>query len=234
MVIYETLWANALAAFQRGEPELDPHLPDKRQDLRRGISLALRLNPDVQSRIQAWLAEIAPLCPGQYFYPPAEMHITLLSFISASTEWRREMPWFAVGRALLPDILRSQPSWEIQFRGITASPAGILIQGFPADDTMNQLRDQLRAAFTRAGLGQHLDRRYKISSAHITVLRFCHRQIDWAQLLPKLQASREIDFGRLRVDRLQLLWGDWYATTGIVRKLQEFPLQPVATIQPKT
>jgi hypothetical protein len=41
-----------------------------------------------------------------------------------------------------------------------------------------------------------------------------------------LSENRETDFGEMTADRIQLLWGDWYASAETTRTLQEYPLSP--------
>src|SRR6185295_16432147 len=62
-------------------------------------------------------------------------------------------------------------------RGITLiarpGPAAITrIAGFVEGDRLNQLREAIRSALGRAGLGESLDARYRIVTAHATIMRF--------------------------------------------------------------
>ena len=101
-----------------------------------------------------------------------------------------------------------------------------MIQGFPAGDALEQLRDELREAFARNGLGDRLDRRYKINSAHMTIMRFRQPAADWKPLMKALAENRHTGFGGTQVNRIQLIWGDWYASADIARTLQEYSLKP--------
>ena len=92
------------------------------------------------------------------------------------------------------------------------------------DDELVQIRDALRDAFDRNGFGGMLDRRYKISTAHMTAMRFSDLGGDWKRLASMLEENRGTDFGETDVNSLQLVWGDWYASGSIVRTLQEFRL----------
>ena len=127
-------------------------------------------------------------------------------------------------RAIINEVLPRQRPFKICFRGVTASPNAVMIQGFPAGDGLNQLRDELRQAFAQNGLGGQLDRRYKITSAHMTVMRFSRLETDWQQLAALLAKNRTRDFGAMEVNRIQLIWGDWYASAKTVRILQEYQL----------
>ena len=103
-----------------------------------------------------------------------------------------------------------------------------MIQGFPADDGLSRLRDELRDAFRKEGLGENLDRRYKTVTAHLTVMRFAEPEADWKRLYDFLETHRETDFGGTRFQTLQLIWSNWYASAGVARVLQEYPLKESA------
>ena len=45
---------------------------------------------------------------------------------------------------------------------------------------------------------------------------------DWKHLLELLKANRMTDFGETSVTRLELIFGDWYASANTVRTLQEY------------
>lgn len=222
--MYEKLWAEARASFARGQYQCDPQLPDKSRDLRRGLSLALRPSPEVLAKIKPFTDQLAAVCPGQYFYQPAELHVTVLALISGSPAWRKEFRHFPAYRALVSEVLREQKAFPLEFRGLTASPAAVMIQGFVPGDELNQLRARLRETFAQKGFPHALDRRYKITTAHITVMRFQKPGADLKSLLAFLKANRPTDFGAMTATRLQLVWGDWYASAETLRTLREYQL----------
>jgi len=74
-------------------------------------------------------------------------------------------------------------------------------------------------------VAEQLDVRYKINSAHITVMRFCNANADWKHLLELIEANRMTDFGETSVTRCELIFGDWYASANTVRTLQQFKLK---------
>jgi 2'-5' RNA ligase len=230
--IYEQLWSEAVTAFERGEQPVDPVLSGQTRDLRRGVTLVFRPSPPVRDRVKNFLDRLATVCPGQYFYQPEELHVTVLSIISGTEFWRKEIRKLAACRAIIGDVLSHQHAFPISFRGVTASPGAVLIQGFPTGDGLTQIRDALRAAFAQNGLGGLLDRRYKVSAAHMTALRFKKPETNGQRLVSLLTKNRRTDFGESEVNRLQLIWGDWYAARNIVRTLQEYPLSDAADPRP--
>ncbi len=222
--IYEQLWQDAVLAFARGKPDVDPYLSDKRADSRRGVTLVARPPQSVRDKVRDYLERLALVCSEQYIYRPEELHVTVLSIISGTSSWRSEIRQLASYRAVIGAVLSRQRSFRIRFRGITASPGSVMIQGFPMDDGLAGIRNELRTAFAKDGFSRLLDRRYRISTAHITALRFRPPGVNAAGFLALLQEGREMDFGEMHVTNLQLIWGDWYASANIVRALEDYRL----------
>ena len=107
---------------------------------------------------------------------------------------------------------------------MTASPAAVLVQGFPQDDSLRTLRQRVRTGFAEIGLTGELDRRYPPVTAHLTVMRFrgqlSHRQA-FSQFI---ETNRTREFGIGRVEKLQLVWNNWYMSEKEVRVIAEYQL----------
>ena len=174
--------------------------------------------------VNSFLRELAAAAPGQYFYRPDELHVTVLAVIPGSAAWREKIRDLAAIQAVIGKILQRRRPFVISFRGITASPDAVMIQGFPESEALMEIRDELREVLRNNHLGGDFDRRYKINTAHITVMRFGTVRADWKAFVGLLKANRQTDFGDTRVRTLQLLWGDWYASAQSVRTIQEYPL----------
>jgi 2'-5' RNA ligase len=222
--IYDQLWSKTAATLDSGGLRADPLLRGQAGDPRRGATLVARPDAGVRNRVETFLREAAVFCPGQHVYQPAELHLTVLAVIPGSETWRREIHRLPVCQQVLGEVLKNGRAFSVKFRGVTVSPEAVLIQGFPRDDTLAQLRDGLRSALRNRGVGENLDRRYKITAAHLTVMRFANPKADWKRLLDFLRAHREIEFGETRFQSLQLIWSDWCADAKTVRVLREYPL----------
>jgi 2'-5' RNA ligase len=222
--IYERLWQEAALAFESGRPRIDPLLPDKINDLRRGVTLLLRPDQTVQRSLNAFLGELAGVAPGQYFYRPEEFHVTVLAIIPGSELWQDKWCHLDACRHVLDKVLKAHREFSIVFRGVTATADAVMIQGFPAGDTLLQIRNQLRSEFRSSPLSHELDRRYRILAAHLTVMRFCRPDTDWKRLKNLLGSNRTTDFGETRVQSLQLVLTDWYSSADRVRVLEEYRL----------
>jgi 2'-5' RNA ligase len=127
-------------------------------------------------------------------------------------------------RRIIGAALQKHREFSIVSRGVTATAAAVMVQGFPAGDALLRIRNHLRQELRSSPLSHELDRRYRIHAAHMTVMRFCHPDTDWKQLKALLEANRVTPFGETRVHRLQLVLSDWYASADSVRLLEEYRL----------
>jgi 2'-5' RNA ligase len=227
MKIYEQLWSEAMAAFELGKPKLDPYLPDKRDDRRRAVSLSIPLPAEVQARIKNFFDAMAGEFPGQYYYGPEELHVTMVTLISATENWEAEFGDVEAFRGIVREVFGRHHGFKLEFRGVTAAPNAVIVQGFTVDNTLENIRADLRRTFVERGFPNRLDRRYPNAAAHVTAMRFCKGDSDWRRLAGVLAANRETSFGEMQVERIELTWGDWYLTKGIARVLEEFRLPKV-------
>ena len=104
----------------------------------------------------------------------------------------------------------------------------MLAQGFPRDDTLEQVRERLRASLVRRGLGSTVDGRYRLETAHTTLVRFVSPLRNPPRFVDALAAARERAFGTTLVDRLELTLGDWYQSSERSPAVAEFALDPDA------
>lgn len=223
--VYERLWRKTSRLLRSGRVQVDPRLRNKVGDGRRGVTLVALPDAVVRRRVRTFLREASKICPRQHLYKPSELHVTMMAIIPGSESWRDEIKRLPACQAALGSILKDGRAFSVHFRGVTVSPDAVMIQGFPTNGALTRMRNQLRGAFQAAGLGGNLDRRYKTVTAHLTVMRFARPEADWQRLLDFLQAHRETDFGETCFKSLELIWSNWYASAGVVRVLQEYPLK---------
>lgn len=222
--IYEKLWQDAATAFERGEQKIDVHLPDKARDSRRGVTLVFRPPVAVRDAAADFISRLEVVCPRQYFYRREELHVTVLSIITMTELWREEMERFEKCRHIIGDVLNGQRSFKVKFQGVTASRDSVMIQGFPIGGGLAAIREALRGAFSRSGFGDMLDRRYKVTAAHISMMRFCRADANMKRLLAILKENRQMALGEYEIENLELIWSDWYASANTVKLLEEYRL----------
>lgn len=206
---YDAMRRAAIDQLRQHGPSVDPLL-DSAQDTRRGITLVARPPASIAANIAAVLADFHHSEPDQYYYPVSDLHLTLLSIVSCS-------PGFALNGIPVADyqrtasaIARQAAPFAIRFSGLTASPSGVMVQGVPQGEGLNQLRDETRRLFRQSGLPQSIDHRYVLQTAHATVIRFRRGLGDTTAFIQKIEQYQQVDFGVFTVDAMELVYNDWY------------------------
>lgn len=220
---YNSLYENAVQKIAAGHAEIDP-LIDDASDARRGLTLLIRRSETVKNRIREFLDELALTAPGQYLYPASDMHITVMAVITAVPGFQLQEIQPEAYKALISASLAGLAPFQMDFRGLTASPAGVLVQGFPAARTLDDIRDRLREVFKTSTLRQSLDARYPIQTAHITVARLRQPLADVNAYLDVIEKYRTVDFGTMQVQELELVYNDWYQRAVHTQRLAQFQL----------
>ena len=216
------LYTESIAKIAAGNYETD-HLIDSDTDQRFGITLVIRPDTKTKGKIQQFLTEAKAIEPDQYHYQNADIHITLMSIISCYEGFDLKDIHVQDYIQLIQQVLARRKPFEIQFKGLTASPSCILIQGF-LTDILNEIRDDLRAGFKNSDLQQSVDKRYAIQTAHATVIRFRSELIHVDALLSLIENYRDFDFGTFEVKQVELVYNDWYQRERFVKKLHVFKL----------
>lgn len=221
---YEQMWSGAIPRIRAGTIEVDSVLAAGEPDRRRGLTVVARPSPAVRSRVVAFLSELWDLEPGQYYYDAAEFHVTVLSLFTASANHR---PFFAQKErfvAAVDSALRRAGSLGIDFAGVTVSRGTVMIQGFFEKDALNGLRDRLRRQLREHGLGAGVDQRYRLQTAHMTVVRFRAPLHDGERFAAVLEGARHRPFGSVAIRSLSLVAHDWYMSRRVTKVVKRYRL----------
>ena len=221
---YEEMWLSAIGKIRAGKIESDEVLAGGLEDNRRGLTLIARPSAGVRKSAAAFLRELGHLEPDQYYYGPADFHITVLSLFTATVE--SEL-FFAQTRQYLSAVdqaLRKALPFTVEFAGVTVSPGAVLIQGFLENEGLNKLRDKLRRELRLHGLTEGLDARYRLKTAHMTVVRFRAPLRDSEQFASTLEHSRSRLFGTASIRSLSLVKNDWYMSHRGLQTLKRYRL----------
>lgn len=217
---YNLLYKEAIGKIVSDTYQIDD-LIDSKTDKRLGLTVVIRPSFAVREKIQQFLDELKIIEPNQYYYPSSDIHITVMSIISC-------YEGFEINNIDLPkyiDLIRKCLVTEdinIQFKGLTASDSCIMVQGFMNNNYLNEIRDNLRAAFKNSNLEQSLDKRYSIQTAHSTVVRFKNKFEEKDAFLKLIEKYKHFDFGSFNVNHFELVSNDWYQRDEFVRKLYDF------------
>lgn len=221
---YNRLYINAVEDIKNNQYVIDGQI-DSSSDNRFGITVVIRPSLDVKNKIQDFLDELKKNNPNQYYYPNSDIHITVLSIISCYNGFDLKTVSIPEYSRVIQKSIEDIKEIEIHFEGITASNSAIMVQGFTSSDSLNQLRNNLRKNFKNSGLQQSMDARYTIQTAHLTVMRFREKIIDKEALLKTLEEYRTLDFGKFKVEKLELMYNDWYQRNHLTQRLHSFELK---------
>ena len=220
---YDEMWSKSMQAYEQGRFHLDSWL-DRKDDDRFGITLLLRPGKSAKKNIQKFLTQLQSIEPHQYYYPASDIHLTSMSIISCYSGFQLDEISIDDYCSLLIECIENISPFSIHFKGVTASDSCIMIQGFPQNDQLDQLRGLIREKFRNSKLENSLDKRYTLKTAHLTIMRYrnpLQHPKDWIQ---QITAFRDFDFGLCPINQLELVFNDWYQRTEKVKKLHVFEL----------
>ncbi|ORC29894.1 hypothetical protein B4O97_18760 [Marispirochaeta aestuarii] len=223
--IYDGLYNGSVRKISNSCYTIDD-LINSPNDTRRGISLIFRPSSSVRKEISRFLDTLQQLDPNQYYYPESDMHVTILSIVSCYPEFNVASIHIPAYINLLQKAISDAKGFTLHFRGITASPSCVMIRGFPENNTLNDLRNNLRSIFKMSSLEHSIDKRYELQTAHSTVLRFRDRISDISRFLEILESYKDFYFGSCTVDSLEFVVNDWYLRKRNTEKLFSFSLPP--------
>ncbi|MGF1684703.1 2'-5' RNA ligase family protein [Photobacterium minamisatsumaniensis] len=220
--IYDEMWNSFSQAMDAKQYQPDPMINNS-SDTRRGITALsyLRHSSPLASQIANFQQEVKALEPEQYYQPESDLHLTVLSIVTCTENYTLSCSSASDYVKVFKEALCDAGSFDIHFKGITASPSCILLQGFMPDDLLSDVREKLRLAFNNSPLYASIDSRYKIATAHSTIIRFKDNLNDPRGLFDLNNRYRDYEFGTHTVDRLALVFNNWYQQKEHTRLLAE-------------
>ncbi len=221
---YDKLYQASIQKIQSDSYQVDK-LIDSPNDKRFGITLLLRPDNSAKINIQKFLSEIRVIEPNQYFYRDSDLHVTVMSLISCYDGFNLNQIRIEDYIETIKKSIMGIGCFNIEFRGLTASPSCLTIQGFLENNTLNQIRDNLRVDFKDTGLEQSMDKRYAIQAAHSTIFRLKEKIENKESFLNIIEKYRDYYFGTFTVDSLVLVFNDWYQRKEFVNELYRFELE---------
>lgn len=221
---YNRLYLNSVEKIKNDHYSID-QLIDSSIDNRFGITLLIRPSLEVKNKIQTFLNELKKSNPNQYYYTNSDIHITVLSVISCFEGFDLKTISVPEYSKIIQKSIEDINSFDIHFQGITASNSAIMIQGFPDSNSLEQIRNNLRANFANSDLQKSIDKRYVIQTVHSTVVRFRDKILDKESLIQTLEKYQVFDFGKFKVAETELVYNDWYHRNHLVQKIHSFELK---------
>lgn len=221
---YTNLYTESCDKISNGNYVIDTQI-DNLSDNRFGITLLIRPTEEIKNSIQLFLNELKKVDASQYYYPNSDIHITVMSIISCYNGFNINNISLQDYVAIIKKCITGLSKSEINLQGITASPSAVMIQGFPSDTSINNLRDTLRTSFKQTPLEQSIDKRYSLSTTHLTVVRFRKPINNTDLFLKTLHKYRDYNFGKFEIKNIELVYNDWYQRAQFVKHLYDFKIK---------
>lgn len=206
---YNVMWETSQAHFAEQGVDIDPNIYSN-CDNRKGITVIAKFSSDLGVEVCQSFEKLKRIEPKQYYYSENELHLTVLSLISCNENFSVEQINIDEYKSAIVKAVMGIKPFKISFKGVTASSSCIMLQGFPMDDSLLHLRNNLRNIFAQSSLFNTIDERYKIDTAHSTAIRFQHKLEQMKEFFQLLEEFRKLDLGILYVKELQLVYNDWY------------------------
>lgn len=220
---YNNLYNTSIIDYKNDSYYIDP-LIDSTSDTRYGLTLLIKPPISLTYKITKFLEQVKKVEPNQYYYPESDMHITVMSVISCYEGFNLSKITLKNYVDLIRTCLSEINTFTLEFKGLTASPSCIMVQGFLKDETLTQIRNNLRTHFKRSDLQHSIDKRYPIKTAHSTVIRIREKFQNKESFLSIIEQYRDYDFGSFSVDSMELVFNDWYQKENEVSLLHRFSL----------
>jgi 2'-5' RNA ligase len=221
---YTNLFTESCEKISNDNYVIDTQI-DNLSDNRFGITLLIRPTEKLKNSIQLFLNELKKVDASQYYYPNSDIHITILSIISCYNGFSLDSITIQDYNNVINKCISNINKLEINLQGVTASPSAIMIQGFPSDTSINDLRNDLRKAFQETSLKQNIDQRYSLITTHLTVVRFRKSISNKDLFLKTLHKYRDYNFGKFEVKNIELVHNDWYQRNDLVKLLSNFKIK---------
>ena len=225
--LYDRLWRDGRAALAAGTPHVDP-LPVE-GGARWGISAVLRPTawPPALTRCTTDVRSL--MGTESVLYDPAGFHLTVRQFESHRTTVPRDDAAVRAHADALRALARDTGALALTLRGLTASPGGVLVQGWPRFD-LEGLRRRLQRLLEETGspmTGPETTTATLRTSAHATLSLFTAmfptHVARRAALSAYIDAHRDTFYADLLFDRL---WLVGYARTATTVRLIEYGCFP--------
>lgn len=223
--IYDSMWNQSTKEFEKNKFEFDRFLNHPNEDKRTGISLIGKLKDDVLIKILNFIKECESVEPDQFFYHVENIHVTILSIISCVDTFNLTQIDKGKYIEIIREAVKSINPFKILFKGITASPSCVMVQGFPMDNNLHMLRNELRNRFNSSNLNHSMDKRYTLKTAHSTIIRFKNPLRNHEAFIELLNRYRDVEFGMVEFDQVEFVYNDWYMTSSLVKTLKTFGLR---------
>lgn len=220
--IYDKIWQNAKPKIQKQELELDPYQSKGLADPRRGLTLLIDFETVATPEILELLKAAQKIEPNQPWYTKENLHLSLYSlidFVDQDEKKNLSLELLQKYQNVILEAIKDFPPFEVIFKGITAGPGAVLVQGF-SDGCLQKLRDRINQALLKHNLPLY----NRTILNHISILRYSKPITDPSIFCDFIEANRDKPLGKVFVKTVKFVKNDWYNSPDKTRLIKEYDL----------
>jgi hypothetical protein len=201
---YERLWKDAKEQLSEGRIDPDP-MPDD-SSRRWGISAIIRPSKGIAAIIANVAAEIRQYVgPSQVIYDEPNLHTTVRSIEFHRTNVARDDEKVSGYTQILRKIARNFRPLRVYYAGLTANRRGVMAQGWPLGDDLQQFRERFQASLRTSGLLTGPEAEAIRKTAHLSLVVFTNPLIATPGLVEFVEQHRTTDYGISDTSQVELV-----------------------------
>lgn len=191
-------------------------------DMRCGVNIICRPAIDVVEYIVSIQEYLRVFEPDQYYYPPSDLHLTLVEICHSRTP--EDVSHIAAAvRSGVSRIAALTPLPKVDSPMLVFDSHAVALNFLPNDDALQKARQSILEALVSLGIS--VDARHEAKSAHVTLMRYItalrSTPEEWVSNLLNVPPKQELVWS---LSPVWLTWGaNWY---GMRSRIEEMgPIQ---------
>lgn len=201
---YDRIWNESKDSILANNIVYDP--PPEDTSPRWGISIVIKPSKVVSARISDVLPGLHKyLGDDQSYYDNANFHTTITTIEFYRSKFNKNDERVLQYKEILQTLINKFKTVRINYEGIVASKSGVLVQGFPIDNTLQEIRGMFREALEENSLLNGPETEHPRQTAHSSLAVFLSPILDPEGLVQFIDENRHLKFGLSEADSIDLV-----------------------------
>jgi 2'-5' RNA ligase len=201
---YERMWNDSRRRLRAGNIEPDPVPGD--QSRRWGVSAIIRPAGVTLTRLAGAADELKAFAGDQQVvYGRSNLHTTVRSIERHRIDVDVNDEKISQYKEALQKILRRFRPIKVAYRGLTSDCTSVMAQGWPIDDTLQEIRDAFHAELQRRALLSGPEKAAVRQTSHASLIVFTHALAHAEKLADHVRDNRNTDYGTCEVNEIDLV-----------------------------
>ncbi len=200
---YHGMWVNARSRLAEGRIQPDPG--SKETIKKWGLSAVLSPTGNIADTLVGVADELAVHTGrSQVVYDHTDLHTTLRSI-------EFHQPTIATDKVqtytdILHEVAQGYGPFSVSYRGLTATPTGVLAQGWPDDDSLQNLRLAFHRRLESYGLLSGPETIWLRVTAHASLVVFASSLLNPLSLVRYVEGNKHTNYGTAIYNSIDLVY----------------------------